>query len=429
MPKDKFLIKGLAGKRNLKGEIAISGAKNAVLKIMAASVLFSDDLIIENVPDVEDVARMTKILEELGAKVEKFRKNKLRINTSKINNHVLDRESTEKMRASIILIGPVLARLGEVSFPHPGGCVIGERPIGLFLNGLTGMGAKETTTKNGIYNLKVRGKLKGKPIFFNKQSVTVTETFIMTAILSKGKTILKNVALEPEIISLGEFLISCGAKIKGLGTTQIEIEGGILLKARGKKYKTIPDRIEAGSYLLLGALTSNNLTIKNCNPEHMEALTSSLRFSGLKMKIGKNFIQILDNTKTKFRPLQIKTHEYPGFVTDLQAPMTIFLTQTYGESSVFETIFENRLDYVEDLNKMGAKIKIWHPQKISIKGPTPLHHNILKGPDLRAGLAFIIAGIIAKGDSIVENAYHIDRGYENVEKKLSGIGVSIKRIK
>jgi UDP-N-acetylglucosamine 1-carboxyvinyltransferase len=431
MLKDKFLIKGLAGKRKLKGEISISGAKNAVLKIMAASILFSDDLIIENVPKVDDVLKMTELLEGLGAKVLKVGENKLKINTKDIDNTVLNKEAAKKIRASITLIGPILARFGKVSFPHPGGDVIvaGGRPIGLFLNGLKGMGVEETRSKNGIYNLKIKSKLKGKPIFFNKISVTATETFLMAAVLAKGKTVLKNVALEPEIISLGEFLISCGAKIRGLGTTHIEIEGGKLLKARGKKYKVIPDRIEAGSYLLLGALASNDLTIKNCHPEHMESLTSVLRFSGLKMKTGKNYIKILDNSKTKFKAIQIKTHEYPGFVTDIQAPMTVFLTQTHGESSIFETIFENRLGFSKDLNKMGAKIKIWHPQKISIKGPTPLYGAKVKGPDLRAGLAFIMASIIAKGDSIVENAYHIDRGYEKVEEKLSSIGVGIKRIK
>jgi UDP-N-acetylglucosamine 1-carboxyvinyltransferase len=427
MNEDKFLIKGLSGKRTLKGEVKISGAKNAILKIMAASVLFKGDLEIKNVPQVQDVFRMTELLEDMGAKVKKKGKNGLVINTDKIKKTSFKESISKRMRASIVLTGPVLARFGEVHFPHPGGCVIGERPIEMFLNGFKGMGAKNTRDKKGIYHIKAK-KLRGNSVFFNKTSVTVTETLLMSSILAKGKTVLKNVALEPEITSLAEFFVSCGAKIKGINTTTLEIEGGGLLEAK-KAYVTIPDRIETGSYLIIGALTSNNLTIKNCSPLHLESLTSSLRFAGLKMEIGKDYIKVLDNSKTRFKPVEVKTHEYPGFPTDLQAPMVVFLTQAHGESSVFETIFENRFTYTKDLNKMRAKIRTWNPQKISIEGPTPLHRARLRGPDLRAGLAFILAAIIANGDSTIENAYYIDRGYENIEKKLSSIGVNIKRIK
>lgn len=427
---DKFQIIGLDGKRDLKGEIFISGAKNAVLKIMVASVLFKDDLIIENTPEVEDVFRMKELLENLGAKVEVLRdKKKVIINTSKIINSDMDKQISERMRASVVLTGPLLARFGKVSFPHPGGCVIGERPIGMFLRTYEGMGAKVIREKNGLYKITAENGLVGKKTFFSKQSVGVTETLMMTAVLAKGKTTLKNCAMEPEIVSLGEFLVLCGAKIEGLGTTTIKISGGEMLWAKGKRYKVIPDRLETGSYLILGALTSNNLLIKNCNPEHLEIVTSSLRYAGVQMEVGYDYIKILDNKNLKLKPLDIKTHEYPGFPTDLQAPMTVALTQAIGVSSLFEVIFENRLGYIEDLNKMGAKIKLWHPQKISITGPTKLQGAKLLGPDLRAGLAFIIAGIIAKGGSIIENAYYIDRGYEKIEEKLSGIGVNIKRIK
>ena len=427
MNEDKFLIKGLNGKRKLKGEIEISGAKNAILKIMAASVVFKGDLEIKNVPQVQDVFRMTELLKDLGATVKKKGKNGLIINTDRIKKTLLKEEISKRMRASIVLAGPILARFGEVHFPHPGGCVIGERPIGMFLNGFRGMGAKDTRDEKGIYHITAK-KLKGKSVFFNKTSVTVTETLLMSSILAKGTTVLKNVALEPEITSLVEFFISCGAKIKGVNTTTLEIEGGDLLEAK-EAYITIPDRIETGSYLIIGALTSNDLTIKNCNPLHLESLTSSLSFAGVKTEIGKDYIKVLDNSKIKFKPLEIKTHEYPGFPTDLQAPITVFLTQTHGESTVFETIFENRFTYTKDLNRMRAKIRTWNPQKISVEGPTPLHRAKLRGPDLRAGLAFILAAIIAEGDSVIENAYYIDRGYENIKKKLSSIGVNIKRIK
>jgi len=427
--KDKFLIKGLSGKRKLKGQVIISGAKNAVLKIMAASILFKDDLLIKNVPEVEDVFRMTELLKDLGAKVEKIGKNSLLINTQKIKNTSLQKNVAEQMRSSIVLIGPILARFGEVHFPHPGGCVIAERPISMFLNGFRGMGSRVLRDKKGIYHMSLEGKkLHGKTIFFNKQSVTATETFLMTAILAKGKTVLKNVALEPEIESLAKFFIKCGAKIKGVGTTTLQIKGGRMLSAKNKFYTVIPDRIEAGSFLILGALASNNLLIKNCQPLYMESLISNLRFAGLKMEIKKSSIRVLDNSKTKLKALEIKTHEYPGFVTDMQAPMAVLLTQTTGESSIFETIFENRLGYTEELSNMGAKIKVWNPQKITINGPTKLKGKTLYGPDLRAGLAYIIAGIIANGQSLIENAYYIDRGYEKIENKLEAIGVRIKRI-
>jgi len=430
MYKDKFLIRGLSGNRKIKGEVSISGAKNAVLKIMAASILFKDDLIIKNVPEVEDVYRMRELLEDLGAKIEKVGQKTLKINTGKIKKTKLNNEIAKRMRASIALTGPVLARFGEVHFPHPGGCVIGERPIGIFLNSFRGMGAKDKRDKKGIYHIKAPGgKLKGKEFFFNKQTVTGTETILMAAILAKGKTVLKNVALEPEVVSLANFLASCGANIKGIGTTTLEIKGGGLLKTKGVSYIVIPDRIEAGSYIILGALASDNLLIKNCEPKHMESLLSNLRFSGVKMKTTKNSVKIIDNSKSKFRAVEIRTHEYPGFVTDLQSIMAVFLTQTKGESIIFETIFENRLGFAKDLKKMGVKIKLWNPQKISIKGPSLLKGTRLKSPDLRAGLAFVMAGIIGKGDSIIENAYYIDRGYEKIEEKLTSIGVNIKRIK
>ncbi|MBO05690.1 MAG: UDP-N-acetylglucosamine 1-carboxyvinyltransferase [Parcubacteria group bacterium] len=430
IPSDKFIIKGLSDKRKLKGIVKIGGAKNAVLKIMAASILFKDRLTIKNVPQVEDVFRMIELLEDLGAEVKRVGENTLKISTKGINKTSLNGKIAKRMRASIVLTGPILARFGEVHFSRPGGCTIAERPIGIFLNGFRGMGAKDTRDKKGTYHLKARGgKLKAKSTFFNKPSVTATETFLMTAVLAKGKTILKNVALEPEIESLANFLVKCGAKIKGIGSTTLEINGGGMLQTKGKSYEVIPDRITTGSYLILGALASNNLKIENCQPKHIEALVSSLRFSGVKMRIGKDWIKVLDNSKSKFKPLEIKTHEYPGFATDLQAPMTVFLTQVRGESTIFETIFENRFGYTEELNRMGAKIKTWNPQKISIDGPTKLKKRVLYGPDLRAGLAYIIAGIIAKGDSTIENAYYIDRGYEKIEEKLSSIGVNIKRIK
>lgn len=433
--KDKFVIKGLNGKKTLNGSIAVAGAKNATLPAMASSILFKDTFSISNVPEIDDVDSMAKLLLALGANVEKKSKKKYCITTNNIKTTELDTDISKQMRGSIVLIGPLLARFGSVSFPHPGGCVIGPRPIDIFLNGFKKMGGN-VQEKNGKYYISTnRGKklkkLKGAEIFFPNISVTATETFMLAGILAEGKTILKNTAMEPEIKHLADFLNLCGARISGAGTSTIEITGGEFLNCKNRTYKILSDRIEAGSFLILGALTADNLEIKNCEPKHLEALIDILKKSGMSIKTEKNKIIIKENRKIKNRELKgcnIKTHEYPGFATDLQAPMAVYLTQVNGESLLFETIFESRLNYTEDLVKMGADIIMWDPHRVMIKGPTILKGRELEGPDLRAGLAYIIAAIIAKGESVINNVHYIDRGYERIEERLRGIGVNIKRI-
>lgn len=428
---DKFLIKGLNNKKILSGKIRVNGAKNAILKAIASSVLFEDGFKMTNIPAIEDVKRMFEIVGKLGVKVEKTGGENYSIDTKKIKGTDLDREIAERLRASIVLTGPLLARFGKVSFPVPGGCVIGARAIDFFIEGFEKMGAS-IEFKNNRYLIKAKGKkLKGMEMFLKAPSVTVTETFMMAGILAEGKTILKNTAQEPEIKHLADFLISCGAKIKGAGTTQIEITGGELLKGKNKIYKAIPDRIETGSFLLLGSLCADNLEITNCDPDNVGILISILKDAGVPLEINKSSIKIKNNSKIKnkeFKSVNIKTKEYPGFPTDLQAPMIIFLTQATGESLVFETIFEGRLNYVEDLVRMGADIRMLDPHRVIVKGPSTLRGRNMESPDLRGGLAFIIASIIAKGESIIENAYFVDRGYEKIEKRLRGIGVDISRI-
>ncbi len=430
--KEKFLIKGLGGKKKLKGEISVRGSKNAVLPAMASSLLFKDDVSFSNVPVIEDVFRMIELMEELGGKISRNDNRAFKINTNSIKKFDLESDIAKKMRASIILSGPLLARFGKVSFPYPGGCVIGTRPIDLFLEGFQKMGAK-VSEKSDRYHIRApKEGLKGAEIFFKVQSVTATESFILAGVLAKGKTVLKNCAMEPEVKSIADFLESCGAKIKGAGTPTIEIQGGGLLSAKGKKYKTIPDRLEAGSFLILGAMCADNLLIKDCNPSDLEILIEALRQSGVKIEAGNSTIKISGNSKHKnssFKALNIKTHEYPGFPTDLQAPMTVFLTQVSGESVIFETIFEGRLNYTEDLVKMGADIVMWDSHRVQVKGPAKLRGREVDGPDIRAGLAFVLAGIVAKGKSVINNAYYIDRGYERIEERLRDIGVDIKRIK
>lgn len=426
--KSQFTIVGLGGQRILSGRIAVGGAKNAILKVLAASILFRDGFRVSNVPAIEDVFQMFDLLKDLGGQIENLGPHLYELKTDSYNSFSLKADLSKKMRASIVLTGPLLARFGEVHFPYPGGCVIGKRPIDLFLDGFAKMGATITEQDDQFIIKAPTGGLRGAEIFFKNQSVTATETFLMTGILAKGKTILKNCALEPEITSLGEFLFNCGAKIKGLGTPTIEIERGDLLIGKQQEYLTIPDRIEAGSFVILGALAATDLLIENCRPQHLDALIDLLSSAGVDLETGDDWIRVKNSLEKKFKAIDIKTHEYPGFPTDLQAPMAIFLTQAVGQSFIFETVFEGRLNYLETLNRLGAKTKIIDAHRALIDGPTSLSGREVESPDLRAGLAYVLAAIIASGSSIVHNIGYIDRGYEQIEHRLRSIGVKIERI-
>ncbi len=424
---DKFIIDGLAGQKILKGEIAVGGAKNAVLKVLASSVLFSDGFSLKKVPEIEDVFRMFDLLKYIGISVE-GEKGSYVLNTKNISNQALVSDIAKKMRSSIVLTGPLLARFGKVTFPYPGGCVIGKRPVDMFLAGFKKMGATIEEKDNTFLVKAEDGKLRGAEIFFKQQSVTNTETFLMAGVLAKGKTVLKNCALEPEIESLGEFLVSCGAKITGLGTSTIEIEGGELLSGVGQNYTTMPDRIEAGSFLILGAIAGEDIKITDCEPKHLDSLINILRDSGVEIETGRNFLRVKNSGQEKFLATDIKTHEYPGFPTDLQAPMAIFLSQAEGESFIFETIFEGRLNYLEALARMGMRAKIIDTNRAIIHGPNKLESKEIESPDLRAGLAYLLSAIIASGRSVVHNVKYIDRGYEKIENRLKVLGVKIERV-
>ena len=423
---ERFVIEGLGGARTLKGSIAVRGAKNAVIKSMAASLLFKDTLTLSNVPHIEDLDTFGKLLEHLGASVT-VAGNTCTIDTGSVTKTDLDDTLARRLRASIVASGPLLARYGRVSFPHPGGDVIGPRPINFFLEGFQKMGA--TVAKDGEgYVVEVTDKkLKGAEIFFTFISVTGTETLMMAAILAEGTTVLRNAAMEPEIVELAEFLNTCGAKITGAGSPNITIEGGGLLEARGQVMQTVPDRIEAGSFLLLGALAAEELEITDCNPMHLEMLIELLRESGVEIETTETTINLKKADARQFHALQVRTHEYPGFATDMQPPMVVYLTQARGSSSMFETIWGGRLAYTQDLARMGAKINLLNPQQIKIEGPTPLVAAELESPDIRAGLAFVMAAAIATGTSTVGNIYHIDRGYERIEERLQKIGLNIRR--
>jgi len=429
---ESLFIKGLSGEKRLRGEIRVITAKNAILKAMAASILFDDTVTLVDTPHIEDVECMSELLEDLGAHVEKDGENNstYRIRVGSDISTDLNIEISKRLRTSIVLTGPLLSRFGRVSFPHPGGDIIGARPIDFFLEGFEKFGA-EVTHRGSRYEIQAKGKkLKGAHIFFRSPTHTGTETMMMTAVLAEGNTILKNCAMEPEIEDLANFLNLCGARITGAGTSTIEIEGGDLLRTNGKEHRVIPDRIETGSFLILGALCADELIIKDCNPLHVEVLIELLRQSGVSIDTEVDRIILRNNGKVPnkdFKAIDIKTHEYPGFATDLQAPMVVYLTQVSGESLVHETIFEGRLNYTDDLVRMGADIAMWDAHRAQVKGPSILTGRTLGSPDLRAGLAFVIAASVAKGNSLINNVYYIDRGYEQIEKRLADIGLNITR--
>lgn len=415
----------IQGGKTLKGVIRVNGAKNAVLKSLAASILFKDKIKIENVPQIEDVFRTIELLEDLGANI-KQNKRTVTVETKNLEKTNLCPEIAKRLRASIVLIGPLLARHGSAFFPHPGGCVIGKRPIDLFLEGWKCMGGNVRETKKG-YAIQTK-KLKSCDFTFRNISVTGTETLMMTAVLAEGETILKNAASEPEIPALANFLNQCGANIEGAGTSTIKIQGtgGKLLEAKGKSMQTIPDRIEAGSLLVLGALLGKPLKITHCEPEHLAVPIQTLKNAGVPIRIGKDWLEV--SKPATLKSLDLKTREYPGFPTDLQSLFVVLMTQAEGESTVHETVFEGRLNYMEDLNRMGARVTMWDPSRALVHGPTPLNGREIETPDIRAGLAFLIATLIAKGESKLNNIYQIDRGYERIEERLNKLGASIERI-
>jgi UDP-N-acetylglucosamine 1-carboxyvinyltransferase len=427
---DSLIIQGLAGRKVLDGKIAVSGSKNESVAAFASTLLFDDPVALRNVPDLEDVKSMCSILESVGANITHSSAGEYRVDTSEVSScENLDVSTWESLRASVVLSGLLLARCGKVTFPHPGGCVIGKRPIDMFLSGLIQVGADVKESERS-YTLVAKGKLRGANIFFRRISVTGTAMLMMVAVLASGRTVLSNAAMEPEIVSLADFLISCGAKIEGAGTPSITVNGTGLLKSGKRPYTILPDRIEAGSFLILGALAARNLLITGCRPEHLGSLLEILRSAGVEFETGKDSMKIVGKSNKQngtFSAVDISTHEYPGFATDLQAPMTVFSTQATGESMVHETVFERRLHYTEDLVAMNADIKMLDTHRVIVNGPTRLLARELHAPDLRAGLAYVLAATVAKGRSVIHNAHLIDRGYSKIEERLSSIGLDIER--
>lgn len=418
---DKFVIQG--GKK-LSGSIWVNGAKNSALKILAALVLSEDACTITNFPLIEDTLGAVELLKDLGAKAEIDKKNRtVKVDPSSINKTKLDSVLVHRLRSSILLAGPMLAKFGEVEMEHPGGCVIGKRPIDMFLDGFEKFGAEIKFSETGFKLSSKNKKLKSANIFFPQVTVTGTEAMMMTAVLAEGKTILQNCAMEPEIPALAEYLNKCGAKIMGAGTSTIEIEG--VEKISASEFEVIPDRIEAGTFVVMGLLLNSEIKVENCVPEHFGALLEILQKAGAKLEIGNDYII---TKPSKLKAVSIVTHEYPGFVTDVQPPYTLLMTQSEGQCVIHESIFEGRLFFTDQLSTMGANIIMCDPHRVVVSGPAKLFGKKLTSPDLRAGITLVLAGMAAEGTTTIENVYQIDRGYEKIEERLQKLGADIKRI-
>ncbi len=411
----------IEGQKQLSGTIKISGAKNSVVALIPASVLTKGKCIIKNVPKISDVKLLLEILKLLGSKVE-LDKDTLYIDNSNIHNEFIPKDIASKMRASYYFMGCLLSRFGYAKVSYPGGCTIGARPINYHTAGFEKLGANITVEDDINYIIEAK-ELIGNNIFLEFASVGATINIMFSAVRAKGTTVIHNVAKEPEIINIGQFLNSMGAKITGLGTDTITIEG--VDELHDGEITVIPDRIEAGTYMMIGTLLGNNLKIDGIIPEHLTSVISKLKEAGGSLNVKDNHVII--NKVDKLEPVNIKTLVYPGFVTDLGQPMSTLLTQCEGTSIFEETIYENRMRHIKYLNKMGANIDL-DGKVAMIHGKTCLHGETVEATDLRAGAAMLLAGMIAKGTTTITNIEHILRGYENIVTKLTTVGANIKII-
>ncbi|MBM4136504.1 MAG: UDP-N-acetylglucosamine 1-carboxyvinyltransferase [Nitrospira sp.] len=415
---DKLIIRG--GKR-LKGEVEISGAKNAALPVIASSLLASGTSTITRVPNLKDVHTIGKLLTYFGSKFN-YEKNQVIINTEKVNNPEAPYEFVRTMRASVLVLGPLLARFGRARVSLPGGCAIGARPINLHLMGFEKMGAK-IELESGYVIAKVK-KLKGASIYFDIPTVTGTENLMMAASLAKGKTLLENAAREPEVIDLANALISMGAKIKGAGESIIEIEGVDELKPIS--YSIIPDRIETGTFMTIAGITGGNIIIKGCRIEHLDAVIMKLQEVGLVFEHVSEGIRVIGPSRPT--STDVKTMPYPGFPTDMQAQFMALMSIAEGTSIIKETIFENRFMHVAELRRMGANITV-EGGTATVRGVRRLKCAPLMATDLRASASLVVAALAAEGETSIHRIYHLDRGYEKMEEKLKKLGADVRRVK
>lgn len=412
----------IQGGQALHGEVIISGAKNAALPILMAAILPSESVELENVPALQDVRTSLKLLGELGIDSEARGPNSYTIHSQGINHHVASYDLVKTMRASILVLGPLLARYGKAQVSLPGGCAIGARPVNLHIEGLRQMGA-DIRVENGYINASVNGRLRGASILMDTVSVTGTENLMAAATLADGVTVIENAAREPEVEDLAGFLNAMGADIRGAGTDTITIHGKTAL--HGGRYRVQPDRIETGTFLVAALATGGDVTCKNTDPSMLDAVLKKLTEAGATITKGADWIRIQANGRP--RPVTIITAPHPAFPTDMQAQFCALNAIADGAGWVRETIFENRFMHVPELRRMGANIELEGNTAIS-KGVERLTGAQVMCTDLRASASLVIAGLVASGETVVERIYHIDRGYEAIEKKLSALGANIKRV-
>lgn len=418
----------IIGGTRLNGIIEVSGAKNAALKMIAATILTDQICYLDNVPRIADIDAMIEILKSIGAKIGWLGKHKLKIDPSKINSDKPNRKLMKKMRASVVLAGPLVARFGKAEIANPGGCVIGTRPVYEHWKALASLGV-EVKINNKTTLLETK-RLIGNKIILDAMSVTATENLLMAAVLAQGTTDLRMAASEPEILDLVKMLKKMGANVSGEQTHHIIIKG--VKRLKGVTHIILPDRIQIGTYAIAGIITKGKITIKNIIPDHLDIFFNRLDAAGVNYKlinIHGQYCDLVIAPPHKFHPIKIDARPYPGYPTDLQAPTSVLMTQLPRTSKIFETIFDNRLKYLTELQKMGAKVKILDSHTAEITGPIKLHGATITSFDLRAGATLILAGLIAKGKTEISNIETIDRGYEDIDGKLQKLGAKITRIK
>src|SRR5580698_1599087 len=419
---DKFVIRG---GNPLLGTIRVSGAKNSALPCMAAAILTQDEVILENIPQVRDIQTERKLLVSMGAEVELGygrAQHRTTICCRTLSDPEAKYEIVKTMRASSLVLGPLIARAGMARVAMPGGCAIGGRPIDLHIKGLEKMGAV-ITQEHGYLDARAE-RLRGAHLVFDKITVTGTEDLLMAAVLAEGETLMENCAREPEVCDLAALLIAMGAKIEGAGTSTIRVQG--VTRLQGARHKINPDRIEAGTFLIAGAITGGDLIVANCNPAHLGALISKLEQCGVKLDVGPDHVRVRSNGGA-LKAADISTEEYPGFPTDMQAQFMALATQAEGTTTVTENIFENRFMHVGELNRMGANITV-NGRTATVRGKTELQSAAVMCSDLRASASLVLAALVADGETILDRVYHLDRGYEHFEDKLRGVGAQIRRM-
>ncbi|NLY21429.1 MAG: UDP-N-acetylglucosamine 1-carboxyvinyltransferase [Tissierellia bacterium] len=412
----------------LTGKVRVSGAKNASLPILAASLLGTEDIILEDVPKLKDVEVMIEVLKALGSRVEEYEDGTILINSKDVNNYETNYELMNKMRASFLVMGPLLTRLGKAKNSLPGGCAIGTRPIDLHLKGFKSLGAKIEESVGDInslesYIMASSDRLVGDKIYLDFPSVGATENIMMAAVMAEGETVIENAAMEPEIVDLSNFLRKLGGNIKGAGTSSITIRG--VEKLGGARHQIIPDRIEAGTFMVAAAITGGDIVVDNVIPDHLKPIIAKLIETGCEVIVNDEDIRVIAGKK--LNSIDIKTLPYPGFPTDMQAQFIALMTRCEGINVAIETVFENRFMHVGEFKKMGADISIDGRSAI-INGNVPLHGTSVRATDLRSGAALILAGLTAEGVTEINDIYHIDRGYENVEDKFRSLGAKITRV-